>query len=66
MIVSLVPGAHGRPKPASTTVNSLRLWKTSKRTVLPELSSPIIMMVTLLEMEKKNEPKPLKHDYLLG
>lgn len=55
MIVSLVAGTHGRPKPGSNTLNSLRLWNAFTRTVLPELSSPMIMMVTFLEME--NEPK---------
>lgn len=60
MVISLVSGAHGRPKLVSNALNSLRFWKASTRTVLPELSNPMIMMVTFLEMEKKNEPKALK------
>lgn len=58
MVISLVSGAHGRPKLVSNALNSLRLWKASTRTVLSELSNPTIMMVTFLKMEKKNEPRP--------
>ena len=57
MIISLVPGAHRRPSP-NVLNNPLHLWKASTRTVLPELSNPMMMMVTFLEIEKKNELKP--------
>lgn len=31
----------------------LRLWMASRRTVLPELFNPMMMMVAFLDMEKK-------------
>lgn len=46
-------GAHGRPQIEFRAFSYSHLRKTSTRRVLPELSNPMIMTVTFLEIEKK-------------